>query len=70
MNYHLISAIIKGVWAMDEAAALSYAPLLSNIIGQSPVVFEFDKEQFQITSYERSTAKHSRWDGFRDDPKG
>lgn len=70
MNYHLISAIVKGVWAIDEAAALSYAPLLNNILGKSPVAFEFDKEQFKVTSYDRSTARYSTWDGFRNAPKG
>ncbi len=56
---------------MDESAAISYAPLLSNIIGQSPVAFEFDEKQFEVSSYERSTATYSKWNGgFRDAPKG
>lgn len=48
MNYHLISTIIKGVWAINEESALGYAPLLNNIMGGSPIAFEFDQEQFKI----------------------
>ncbi len=70
MNYHLISAIIKGVWAMDEAAALSYAPLLNNIIGQSPVVFEFDKQQFQIKSFNPDSSEELPFDDLTEPEKG
>jgi protease-4 len=42
MNFHLISAILKSVWAIDPQAALSYAPLLSNLLGQSAIKTEFD----------------------------
>lgn len=42
MNFHLISAILKNVWAIDPQAALSYSPLLSNLLGQSGIKTEFD----------------------------
>lgn len=70
MNYHLVSAILKGVWAMDEFSALSYAPLLSNILTPGNNDFEFDKESLHISSYQRSTASHSSWNGFDKAPKG
>ena len=70
MNYHLISAIVKGVWAINEESALGYAPLLNNIIGNSAVAFEFDEEQFKPFSIERSTGNYSRYSGWDKAPKG
>jgi len=50
MNFNLVSSILKGAWAMDEFAALSYAPLLNHLFGNSPVAFEFDKNNFVAKS--------------------
>lgn len=48
MNIHLISTILKSVWAIDPDAALSYAPLLSNLIGTGmKLEFSFDGQEFK-----------------------
>lgn len=48
MNIHLISAILKSVWAIDPDSALSYAPLLSNLIGTGmKLEFEFKGQEFK-----------------------
>jgi protease-4 len=48
MNIHLISAILKSVWAIDPEASLSYAPLLSNLIGTGlKLEVEFDGQEFK-----------------------
>jgi len=47
MNIHLISTILKSVWAIDPDAALSYAPLLNNLIGTGfKTEFSFDGQKF------------------------
>ncbi len=69
MNYHLISSIIKGIWAIDPTEALGYAPLLQNIFGQSPVVFEFDEELFKPYSIS-NTSEYSRYSGWNNAPEG
>lgn len=47
MNIHLISAILKNIWAIDPDAALSYAPLLNNLIGTGmKLEFAFDGQEF------------------------
>ena len=70
MNYHLISAIIKGVWAINQDTALGYAPLIKNILGESPVAFEFDQEQFKPFSIDRTTINARSYTRFNDAPKG
>ncbi len=70
MNYNLVSSILKGVWAMDEFSAISFAPLLTDIFSPTSNKFEFDKTEFKISSYQRSTASYSSWDGFANIPKG
>ena len=70
MNYNLISAILKGAWAMDQFSALSYAPLLSNILTNSSLEFEFDKSSNVLSSYQRSTASYNQKDGFAKIPEG
>jgi len=48
MNIHLISAILKSIWAIDPDAALSYAPLLSNLIGTGmKLEVKFDGQEFK-----------------------
>ena len=48
MNIHLISAILKNIWAIDPDAALSYAPLLNNLIGTGmKLEVEFKGQEFQ-----------------------
>lgn len=47
MNIHLISTILKSVWAIDPDAALSYSPLLNNLIGTGvKLEFSFDGQEF------------------------
>ncbi len=70
MNYNLVSSILKGVWAMDEFSALSFAPLLTDIFSASSNTVEFDQETFKVSSYQRSTSAFSSWDGFANVPKG
>lgn len=42
MNFQLISAILKGAWAIDQEAALGYAPIINNLISQTGIKMEFD----------------------------
>lgn len=47
MNIHLISTILKSVWAIDPEAALSYAPILSNLLGEGiKMEFSFKGQEF------------------------
>jgi signal peptide peptidase SppA len=69
MNYHLMSQIVKGIWAIDQESALGYAPLLMNIFGESEISFEFDKNNFQAQSYERGTTNYSSYDGWNNAPE-
>lgn len=55
MNYHLISSIIKGIWAINEESALGYAPLLNNIMGGSQVAFEFNQDKYQVSMMQRNS---------------
>lgn len=72
MNSHLISAILKSIWAIDPQAALSYAPLLSNLLGQSgiKIEFNFDGQKFKPYSVVASTSKYSWYSGWDKAPKG
>jgi len=69
MNYHLISSILKGVWALDQNTALSYAPLINNVIGNSPIAFEFDQANFSLHSIDRTSAVSSRHNSLSDAPQ-
>ncbi len=72
-NFELLSGIIRGVWAIDEEAAQSYLPLLSNVLKYKA---EFEQKpdnnwMYALGAPEASadTARYSRWDGFNDAPK-
>ncbi len=69
MNYHLISSILKGVWALDQNTALSYAPLINNVIGNSPIAFEFDQANFSLYSIDRASAVSSGRNSLSDAPQ-
>lgn len=69
MNYQLVSAIIKGVWAMDEHSALSYLPILSQVFSGSGSI-EIVEPVLPLQTVERSTLSFSKWDGFNNAPKG
>ena len=58
MNYQLISSIVKGIWAIDQSAALGYAPLIRNIFGQSDIQFEFDKNAFRVSALDEQMSEY------------
>lgn len=72
MNIHLISAILKNIWAIDPDAALSYAPLLSNLIGTGmKLEFEFKGQEFNPFAVHAGQAvTKSRWESWNDFPEG
>ena len=69
MNYQLVSAILKGVWAMDEYSAISYLPVISRIFSHNNSLDEVVSVQ-PISTVERATSNFSKWDGFNNAPKG
>lgn len=72
MNVHLISAIIKGLWAIDPEAALSYAPLLNNLIGEGmKLEFSFDGQQFNPYAVGAvAPIMAGKWTSWEDVPEG
>ena len=72
MNIHLISAILKNVWAIDPDAALSYAPLLSNLIGTGlELEFKFEGQEFNPFCISAASAINGgRWTNWNDVPEG
>ncbi len=42
MNFQLISAIIRGIWAIDSEVAESYYPSIHSLLNGADVNFEFD----------------------------
>lgn len=72
MNYQLISAVLKGIWAIDEDIADSYLPLIHSILSNGPIVSEltFNEKDYQAYAIERNTVGYNRWDGgFEKAPK-
>ncbi len=72
MNIQLISAILNNVWAIDQQVALTYAPILNNVLGDTgiKVDFNFDNNSFRSFAVERGTASHSWYNGWDKSPKG
>ena len=72
MNIQLISSILNNVWAIDEQVALTYSPLLSNILGDTgiKVDFNFDNEAFKAYSIDNNTASYSYYNGWDKATKG
>lgn len=63
MNVHLISAILKSIWAIDPDAALSYSPLLHNLVGEGPKVeFDFTGREFApVVMSPQGTRINPKW---------
>lgn len=72
MNIHLISAILNNIWAIDPDAALSYAPLLNNLIGTGmKLEFQFEGQEFNPFAVNAGQAvKKRRWESWDEYPEG
>ena len=65
MNYQLLSAILKGTWAIDEQIAESYFPFIQSVLNPSSIVSElsFNEEDYKTYAIDRGTVEYKRWDG-------